>query len=49
MKRLIVATLLKACELQDTLHLDHITHSHRLAEWSAILDKRWNTGVWKPR
>jgi hypothetical protein len=46
MRRLTVLTLLKLCEPQDLLRLDHITHSHRLATWSADLDERWDTGVW---
>lgn len=45
-KRLIVLLLLKLCELHDRLRLDYITLSHRLADLSADLDERWNTGVW---
>jgi hypothetical protein len=46
MRRALVHALIWACELQDWLRLDRITHSHRLAVWSADLDERWNTGVW---
>jgi hypothetical protein len=48
MKRAIVHALLWACELHDWLHIDHLTHRHTLAEWSAALDERWNTNVWNP-
>jgi hypothetical protein len=47
MRRLIVQILLRACETQDLLRLDYLTHSHRLADWSARLDERWDTGIWK--
>lgn len=47
MRRLIVKALLAACNITDTLGLDRITHRHRLADWSADLDERWNTGVWE--
>jgi hypothetical protein len=47
MRRLIVLALVKACELQDWLRLDYLTHSHILASWSADLDERWATGVWQ--
>lgn len=45
-RRIIVHTLHWACELQDRLHLDQLTHSHILASWSADLDERWNTHIW---
>ena len=47
MRRLIVLALLYACELQDRLRLDYLTHSHHLSSWSADLDERWGTGVWQ--
>ena len=46
MRRLLVITLLWLCEAQDWLRLDYLTHSHKLAGWSADLDERWHTGVW---
>lgn len=47
MRRLIVLALLYACEVQDKLRLDYLTHSHILASWSAELDERWDTDVWQ--
>lgn len=46
-KKAIVWVLIHACELQDALRLDHLTHTHILATWSAELDEHWDTGIWK--
>lgn len=47
LKRLIVIALVRACDVQDWLRLDYLTHSHRLAHWSSLLDERWETNVWR--
>lgn len=46
MRRLFVIALVKACDAHDWLRIDHLTHEHRLADWSLALDTRWDTGVW---